>query len=306
MPWSSLHDMTPLQRAELSLEGLSIGDAFGQRYFGKSDVMLAMIERRALPIPPWSFTDDTVMAIGIVETLRERGALDQDHLADRFAVNFERNPHRGYGAVARYVLSELWDGKDWRVVAPGVFDGRGSYGNGGAMRVAPLGAYFADDIEAVRLHARRSAEVTHSHAEGQAGAVAIAAAAAWAWSSRGREATKSGIDMLDFVLESVPAGETKAGIAAARALSLGEATAKAASQLGNGSMVSSQDTVPLALWCAARHLDDFEAAMWATVSALGDRDTTCAMVGGIVALRVGHEGIPAEWKAAREPLTGWR
>src|SRR5215475_3908382 len=173
--------MTPLQRAELSLEGLSIGDAFGQQFFGKPDIMLALIERRALPVPPWHFTDDTVMAIGIVETLRRHGAIDQDYLAHRFAVNFQRNPGRGYGAMARYVLSELWDGNDWRVVAPAVFGGSGSYGNGGAMRVAPLGAYFADDIESVRLHAQRSAEVTHSHAEGQAGAVAIAAAAAWAW-----------------------------------------------------------------------------------------------------------------------------
>jgi ADP-ribosylglycohydrolase len=297
--------MTPLQRAELSLEGLSIGDAFGQRYFGQSDVMLAMIERRALPIPPWQFTDDTVMAIGIVETLRAHGTLDQDHLAERFAVNFQRNPHRGYGAMARYVLSELWDGKDWRVVAPAVFDGGGSYGNGGAMRVAPLGAYFADDIDALRLQARRSAEITHSHAEGQAGAVAVAAAAAWAWNNRDNRAA-SGADMLEFALQSTPDGETKAGIATARTLSFGETVARAASQLGNGSMVSSQDTVPLALWCAARHIDDFEAAMWNTVSALGDRDTTCAMVGGVVALRVGHAGIPAAWKAARESLTEWR
>ena len=38
------------------------------------------------------------------------------------------------------------------------------------------------------------------------------------------------------------------------------------------------------------------------MSALGDRDTTCAIVGGIVACRVGIEGIPASMRAAREPL----
>jgi ADP-ribosylglycohydrolase len=298
--------MSPLERARLSLEGLSIGDAFGQRYFGKSDVILTMIGRRALPTPPWEFTDDTVMAIGVLETLRDRGTLDQDHLAERFAVNFQRNPHRGYGAMARYVLSELGAGNDWRVVSPAVFGGKGSYGNGGAMRVAPLGAYFADDIESVQHHARRSAEVTHFHAEGQAGAVAIAAAAAWAWNHRERRAPALGTELLDFVLTLVPDGETRAGIAAARELAFSDTVAKAASVLGNGSMVSSQDTVPLALWCAARHLDDFETAMWETGGALGDRDTTCAMVGGIVALRVGHDGIPREWRDARESLADWR
>jgi len=42
--------------------------------------------------------------------------------------------------------------------------------------------------------------------------------------------------------------------------------------------------------------------MWTTVSGLGDRDTTCAIVGGIVASAVGHDAIPADWLAAREQL----
>jgi ADP-ribosylglycohydrolase len=56
------------------------------------------------------------------------------------------------------------------------------------------------------------------------------------------------------------------------------------------------------LWCAARHIDNFEEALWNTVSGLGDRDTTCAIVGGIVALAVGHAGIPSAFVEAREPL----
>ena len=73
-------------------------------------------------------------------------------------------------------------------------------------------------------------------------------------------------------------------------------------RLGNGSRVTAPDTVPFALWCAARHLDQFEEALWATVSGLGDRDTTCAIVGGVVALAVGPSGLPPAWVAAREPL----
>ena len=59
--------------------------------------------------------------------------------------------------------------------------------------------------------------------------------------------------------------------------------------------------MPFALWSAAKHLDDYEEAMWKTVAALGDRDTTCAIVGGIVAL-TSKRPIPAEWLSAREPL----
>ena len=60
--------------------------------------------------------------------------------------------------------------------------------------------------------------------------------------------------------------------------------------------------MPFAPWCAARHLDSFEDALWSTVSGLGDRDTTCAIVGGVVALAVGREGIPDAFVAAREAL----
>ena len=76
----------------------------------------------------------------------------------------------------------------------------------------------------------------------------------------------------------------------------------AASILGNGSGVISSDTVPFCLWCAARHATDYQTAMWATVSAMGDRDTTCAIVGGIVALSAGRESIPVEWLEAREAI----
>jgi ADP-ribosylglycohydrolase len=75
--------------------------------------------------------------------------------------------------------------------------------------------------------------------------------------------------------------------------------------LGNGTGVSAQDTVPFALWCAGQRLGSFEEALWLTVSGLGDRDTTCAIVGGIVALYAGSEAIPAEWLQSRESLPEW-
>ena len=43
-------------------------------------------------------------------------------------------------------------------------------------------------------------------------------------------------------------------------------------------------------------------ALWNTVTALGDRDTTCAIVGGIVACQTGAESIPEAWLDCRESL----
>ncbi len=51
-------------------------------------------------------------------------------------------------------------------------------GNGAAMRVAPIGAYFADDLDKVLYYAQASAEVTHAHIEGIVGAMAVAVASA--------------------------------------------------------------------------------------------------------------------------------
>lgn len=295
--------MESIEKAQLSLEGLSIGDSFGQMFFGKEDLMLAMIEQQALPAPPWYLTDDSIMAIGILETLREKGQIEQDYLAERFALNYKRNPRRGYGGMAHHILQAIGRGEDWREVSPAVFDGSGSFGNGAAMRVAPLGAYFENNLEKLKSQALLSAEVTHSHIEGQVGALAVALAACWAWHHRQEEI--DGKALLKFVLDRLPDCDTKYGIAKAYELPFAYQIETATSVLGNGTRVSSQDTVPFALWCAARHINNFEEAMWATVSGLGDRDTTCAIVGGIVALKVGYKGLPESWIRARESLTDW-
>jgi ADP-ribosylglycohydrolase len=293
--------MPRLERALTSLEGLSVGDAFGERFFVSPATVEQVISARAMPREPWRYTDDTVMALSVVEVLAEHGRIDQDALMAAFARRWAAEPDRGYGGGAHHLLQRCALGESWREVAPALFPGGGSMGNGGAMRVAPLGAFFADDLDRAAEEARRSAEVTHAHPEGQAGAIAVAVSAAWVCSA---EASGSGAEVAlwDAVLDLVPPGETRAGVERARALGGSATVEAAAAELGTGSRVLAQDTVPFSLWCAARHLDDFVEAMWTTVSGLGDRDTTCAIAGGIVACAVGAEGIPADWRSAREPL----
>jgi ADP-ribosylglycohydrolase len=284
-------------RALLSLEGLSLGDAFGESFFTPD--ALERIESRRLSEGPWRWTDDTAMAVSIVETLVARGVVHQDDLAMRFAARYGEDPIRGYGAATHRGLSQVRAGRHWRAVAEGQFSGRGSFGNGAAMRASVVGAWFASDLEQVAAQARLAAEVTHTHREGIAGAVAVAVAAALAC---GGEACPRGPGFIEAVREHLPEGELKSRAGAALALGAEVPIERVVASLGNGSNISAQDTVPLVLWCAAQHLDDFERALWLTVSALGDRDTTCAMVGGILACRVGHDRLPARWLARREPL----
>jgi len=289
-----------MERAYLSLDGLSVGDAFGERFFLPPTVALSMIQQRTTPQGPWGYTDDTEMALGIVQVLEAYGRIDQDALAKVFGNRYRENPYRGYGGAAHGILQAIHEGAPWRQVSSLVFEGSGSKGNGGAMRVAPLGAYFADDLGRVATEARASAEVTHFHPEGQAGAIAIAVAAAWA-SGWGQQHLASR-QLFEVVLDHTPSGGTRRGLEKARALSLETSPVAAAKELGSGSRVISEDTVPFAVWCAARHLGHYEEALWSTVSGLGDRDTTCAIVGGIVSLSAGRASIPAAWLDARERL----
>jgi ADP-ribosylglycohydrolase len=291
-----------MERALLALDGLSTGDAFGERFFVHPDHVERMIGERALPAAPWTYTDDTVMALGIVEVLDQLGTIDQDILARVFARRYGAEPLRGYGGAAHQILRSILAEVPWQDIAKAVFGGTGSMGNGGAMRVAPLGAYFADDLDEVVRQAKASAEVTHAHPDGQAGAVAVGIAAAVAWRMGTGNEPRSGEALLQAAFRYTPEGETKDGLAKARTIPLDYDPRTAASALGTGHRVLSWDTVPFALWCAARHLDSYEETLWTTVSGLGDRDTTCAMAGGVVALSAGRGSIPAEWLAAREPL----
>jgi ADP-ribosylglycohydrolase len=237
------------------------------------------------------------MAIGIVRVLKDHGLIDQAALARHFAANYRKDRARGYGATAHDILRDIDAGRPWREAAQAAFDGSGSMGNGGAMRAGPVGAYFADDLDEVVRNAKLSAEVTHAHVEGQAGAIAVAVAAAVAVREDAAAAT-----MFEAVIAHTPRGETAAGIVRAAELDRSYDVRTAVSALGNGSRIISQDTVPFALWCAARHFDDFEEAFWTTVAGLGDRDTTCAIVGSIVGVR-SSAVIPEDWIAAREPLS---
>ncbi|MGH2478140.1 MAG: ADP-ribosylglycohydrolase family protein [Ktedonobacteraceae bacterium] len=305
---STPHDHARLWRALISLDGLSIGDAFGERFFLFTVTgVQRCLDLRVLPEAKrsiWLFTDDTQTALSLVEILRRWGSIEQDMLAESFVAHYDAT--RAYGPNMHKLLCALRDGQEnWRELTPAQFDGQGSYGNGAAMRVAPLGAYFADDLPRVVEQARLSAEVTHSHPEGIAGAIAVAVAAALAWQARQAHERPGRAEFIERVLPLVPTSTVQRKLQRARDIAPHTPTETAASMLGSGYQISAQDTVPFVLWCAVQYLDNYEEALWQTASGLGDIDTTCAMVGGIVSLYTGVEQIPEQWSERREALPTW-
>ena len=281
----------PESQALSSLQGLSVGDAFGETFFREDP---QSIQERSLPPGTWNWTDDTHMALSIVEVLLEFGRIEQDKLARLFAEKYSQQPWRGYGGGARRLLGNLSRKADWREEAPKLFSG-GSYGNGAAMRAAPIGAYYTNAPQRAAEEAEKSAMITHFHPEGRVGAMAVAAAAALFPLELG---VKTGAEFLEEVAALLPESKTRAGIEEAVRIPPSQVQ-QAASKLGTGMRVAAFDTVPFCLWVAAHHADEYENALWVTVSGSGDMDTTCAIVGGIIGAA---RPAPPEWIARREPL----
>ncbi|MFJ9458575.1 ADP-ribosylglycohydrolase family protein [Kitasatospora sp. NPDC101447] len=301
--------MTTYSAARDSLEGLALGDGFGERWFplfrSPQEAFTQIRARRTPEEGPWHWTDDTAMALSVYGVLTAFDAVHQERLAQAFAAAYRADPGRGYGHGMHLLLPELGaDPTRWRAAARELFDGQGSLGNGAAMRVAPLGAWFAADLDEAAEQAALSAEVTHAHPEGVAGAVAVALAAALA--ARGRSGpAPAGAELLAEVADRTPAGEVRDGLRRAAELPAATEPWRAADLLGNGQRIRASDTVPFALWSAAHHVDSLTDALWTTAEGLGDVDTTCAITGGVVAARTGLGGVPRTWLACREPLPDW-
>ncbi|MET7717581.1 ADP-ribosylglycohydrolase family protein [Streptomyces sp. NPDC005407] len=285
------------ERALDSLRGLSVGDALGSQFFVPSNYPL--LKRRQLPPGPWQWTDDTEMACSVLTVLAAHDRVDQDALARSFAEHHDFD--RGYGPAVNRMLRLVREGGDWRELAAELFNGQGSWGNGSAMRIAPLGAWYASDPEQATHQAEISSYTTHQHREAVVGAMAVAAAAAIAANPAGPPRPA---ELLDGVVALVPRSAVGAGLRRARDMLDYDDAGTVAAVLGSGRRTSAHDTVPFALWSAARSLGDFERAFWTTAQVGGDVDTTCAIACGVVA--AGKSGQPpAAWLEQTEALPGW-
>jgi poly(ADP-ribose) glycohydrolase ARH3 len=156
--------------------GSALGDAIGELAFRYPEraSLFPTLDR----LHEFRYTDDTAMAIGLAESLIEKGRIDPQHLGRIFSENFEREPWRGYasGPPAIFIQVER-RGITFTEAARGLFGGTGSLGNGAAMRIVPLGLFFHQHPD-IYEQACASAQVTHAHPVGMDGAAVQALAVA--------------------------------------------------------------------------------------------------------------------------------
>lgn len=271
--------------------GTAVGDAVGAGFEGllgfTEEQVRAVAERRKV----LRYTDDTHMMIGVAESLIASSGFDGAHMAQRFIHNYNWEPFRGYGPGPPRVFASIQDGEDWQTASEKLYPG-GSYGNGAAMRIAPVGLFYRDHPAMLKEVAYKSGHITHAHILGKEGAALQAYAISLATNldfaesfNRDRLLEK----LTDFVEQDIYKDKLN------MMKDLWDVTdrTKVASRLGNG--IEAFNSVPAAIFSFLTHPNSFDEAVVYAISLGGDTDTIGAMTGAISGAYLGMNHIPDEW-----------
>ena len=276
--------------------GSAIGDAIGELAFlyPEREGLLKQIDRAS----ELSYTDDTAMAIGLAESILKEGRIDQRRLGETFRSNFLREPWRGYASGPPTIFSRVQRlGITYKEAAQNLFGGRGSFGNGAAMRIAPVGVFYHNAPDLYE-QAALSAEVTHAHPVGVDGAAVQARAVGHAVTldpGKGFPMAEFLQDLLDF--SRTP--EIKAKMMLVEDLIL-NSTLPAVAVEKIGRSVAVHESMPFAIYAFLRHITSFEACLLCAVLNGGDRDTLGAMAGAVSGAFLGVQSIPESWMGKLE------
>jgi poly(ADP-ribose) glycohydrolase ARH3 len=229
-------------------------------------------------------------------TLPPGDSIAEQQLVEVFAEHWRREPWRGYGAGPPHIFGLVLAGTKWADAAVALFPPQGSFGNGGAMRVAPV-ACMEVDLDRMAAQARASARTTHMHPLGQDGAV-IQAAAVWSVLHSRPDEPMAVDSFIDRIAELIEAAEYREKLEIVRKLAVRGTPERAADELGNGTAAVA--SVPTALLAFLRHPDNFVAAVKFAIQVGGDTDTIAAMTGAIAGTRHGLGAVPPNWLSRLE------
>jgi len=243
---------------------------------------------------PRAYTDDTDMTLALAESIVESGKVDPEDIAEKFSLHCDLT--RGYGIGAIKAVLALRAGGAWDQVSRVLFE-KGSFGNGAAMRVSPVGLFYHQDLEGLREAAIEQANITHTHPLGQWGAVMQASSVGLAALQDSQKPFEKGemIIRLREVLWPGP-GEYQKALNEMENLLAQEKRFEATEvvrRLGNG--IEAHRSVPGACYIALTHSPNFLEAIRTAISLGGDTDTIAGMVGAIVGAHIGEGGLPKKW-----------
>ena len=230
------------------------------------------------------------MMIGVAETLVEWGEIREEALCEAFVHNFE--PGRGYGQGTERLILAMGAKEDYRQLARTIFPG-GSLGNGAAMRVAPVGLMFCDDLDRVAAEAELSATPTHVHPLAVDGARVLALAVALA----AREPQIVRAEFLDELRRRAKTDEFQWQLSVALQLTPDDTVS------GFGNSLAAHRSVVTAIACFANAPDCYSEVISRAIGQGNDTDTLAAMAGAIAAHMWASPASPStcvlRWRTAR-------
>ncbi len=268
-----------------ALIGSAVGDALGAPVEGCTMEEVSLAYENGWELKSGHYTDDTEMMIGVAESLIERRGFDGADMARKFIQNYHAWRH--YGPGTRAVFELLAAGVSWEEASKRVFNGKGSYGNGAAMRIAPIGLFYHDDVDTLWDIAYKASHITHSHVLGKEGAAIQAYSVALALRGQ-REG------MLTYLGARIKEGIYRDKISKIEQL-MDADRELLIEELGNGE--AAFNSVPTAIYSFLRFHTFSDSVIYA-VSLGGDTDTIGAMTGAISGAYYGEEAIPPEWLSA--------
>jgi poly(ADP-ribose) glycohydrolase ARH3 len=268
--------------------GTAVGDALGAPFEGCYRADRQEIESVAERLPLLTYTDDTHMMLGVAESLLRCRGFDGADMTHTFVRNYESEPYRGYGPGPPRIFRMIRDGVPWNEAAQLLYRG-GSFGNGAAMRAAPLGVFYRDNPEVLRDVACGSSQITHAHSLGKEGgalqAYAIALAAILE-PSPDLDRAEFLSRLINFTSEEV----YREKLNKISDLMLRPDPEKMVYELGNG--IEAFNSVPTAICCFLSWPGSFTDAVFGAISLGGDTDTIGAMTGAISGAYLGVDAIP--------------
>lgn len=272
-----------------TLVGQAVGDALGVPFESMMSNNKSLVEwdgkaygaSEHHQLKAGQYSDDTQMAMMVAESLIDRSGFDPEDLAARYVEWIESGVARGYGRTTLLAINNLKAGKPWS--ESGV---PGSYGNGTAMRAAPFGVYFRNDIYSLTNIVKMDSAITHKSDEAEAGALAIALAAYYI----SNEDTE---DLATKICNALPASTVKAKLS--QVPKLVKSSAQPLEALKSiGTRADVRQTVPAVFYCYLK-FEKYSEAIEHAIRAGGDTDTTAAIVGALIGTRDGVRGIPQDW-----------
>ena len=277
-----------------NLEGWSREEI--QRAYGRVENFLGS-EARPLGV----FTDDTEMTLALAVSLIERGGLDPKHCAATYARFFAAEPRRGYGPAVTKILELLAAGGDYRKTGREVYP-EGSFANGGAMRIAPVGLAFRNTSDVVLRRAVESALLcTHVHPDAVDGAFVQAKAV----SELARTADPAGLDVVRL-LDGVQSSAERAVVREKLAIVIRArdqdwpdekllSSVCSPNEYGQQFQIHAAEAVACALWAFACSPYDPEECILRAICLGGDTDTVGSMAGALAGALHGTSWIPPRW-----------